>query len=215
MLAPAPTSESDTLEEYVCAKDVHFNGVTLSALKKMWFSTNEKKQYRIFNGDLLVVEGGAGAGNAAILEETDGKDIYVQNSIHIIRPKSTNAINEYLRFWLLSLVKRGYMKSVCSVATIPHYTKDKVMATPMPLPPLNEQIAIVNYLNEHCNKIDTAIWHIEEIIAKLSEYKARLVADTVTGKIDVRGIEIPEYEFVDEDTEVEDDAEDVEESEAE
>lgn len=215
MLAPAPTSESDTLEEYVCAKDVHFNGVTLSALKKMWFSTNEKKQYRIFNGDLLVVEGGAGAGNAAILEETDGKDIYVQNSIHIIRPKSTNAINEYLRFWLLSLVKRGYMKSVCSVATIPHYTKDKVMATPMPLPPLNEQIAIVNYLNEHCNKIDTAIWHIEEIIAKLSEYKARLVADTVTGKIDVRDIEIPEYEFVDEDTEADDDVEDFEESEAE
>ena len=27
----------------------------------------------------------------------------------------------------------------------------------------------------------------------------RLVADVVTGKIDVRGIEIPEYEFVDED----------------
>lgn len=28
----------------------------------------------------------------------------------------------------------------------------------------------------------------------------RLISDTVTGKIDVRGIEIPEYEFVDEDT---------------
>lgn len=27
----------------------------------------------------------------------------------------------------------------------------------------------------------------------------RLISDTVTGKIDVRGIEIPEYEFVDED----------------
>lgn len=28
--------------------------------------------------------------------------------------------------------------------------------------------------------------------------KIRLIADTVTGKIDVRGIEIPEYEFVEE-----------------
>ena len=37
-------------------------------------------------------------------------------------------------------------------------------------------------------------------ISVLREYRVRLVADTVTGKIDVRGIEIPEYEFVDEDT---------------
>ena len=29
--------------------------------------------------------------------------------------------------------------------------------------------------------------------------KTRLISDAVTGKIDVRGIEIPEYEFVDED----------------
>ena len=34
----------------------------------------------------------------------------------------------------------------------------------------------------------------------LEEYKNKIIADTVTGKIDVRGIEIPEYEFVDEDT---------------
>lgn len=34
----------------------------------------------------------------------------------------------------------------------------------------------------------------------LEEYKNKIIADTVTGKIDVRGIEIPKYEFVDEDT---------------
>lgn len=37
----------------------------------------------------------------------------------------------------------------------------------------------------------------------LEEYKNKIIADTVTGKIDVRGIEIPEYEFVDEDTDAE------------
>ena len=37
----------------------------------------------------------------------------------------------------------------------------------------------------------------------------RLISDTVTGKIDVCGIEIPEYEFVDEDADAdnEDDGE--------
>ena len=33
----------------------------------------------------------------------------------------------------------------------------------------------------------------------LEEYKTKLIADTVTGKIDVRDIEIPEFEFTDED----------------
>lgn len=33
----------------------------------------------------------------------------------------------------------------------------------------------------------------------LEEYKNKVIADAVTGNIDVRGIEIPEYEFVDED----------------
>ena len=41
------------------------------------------------------------------------------------------------------------------------------------------------------------------------DFKTHLVADIVTGKIDVRGIEIPEYEFVDEDADAdnEDDGE--------
>lgn len=43
----------------------------------------------------------------------------------------------------------------------------------------------------------------------LEEYKNKVIADAVTGNIDVRGIEIPEYEFVDEDTDAdnEDDGE--------
>ena len=39
-----------------------------------------------------------------------------------------------------------------------------------------------------------------EEVSVLEEYKNKIIADTVTGKIDVRSIEIPEYEFVDEDT---------------
>lgn len=39
----------------------------------------------------------------------------------------------------------------------------------------------------------------ESEIIELKELRMRLVADTVTGKIDVRDIEIPKFEFVDED----------------
>jgi len=44
-------------------------------LKKMWFSPAEKTIYEIKNGDLLVVEGGAG--EAAIVQISNGeKDIF-------------------------------------------------------------------------------------------------------------------------------------------
>ena len=198
MLASHPTSSQDTLEEYVCAKDVHFEGVALNELKQMWFSPLEKKQYQIQNGDLLVVEGGAGAGNAAIVKLQSEKTIYVQNSIHIVRPKNEKATNAFLCYWISSIVSRGYMKYVCSVATIPHYTKDKVLSTMMPLPPKSEQTQIVDYLDDICDKIDKATNIIKKQITELNDLKTHLISDVVTGKIDVRDIEIPEYESVEE-----------------
>lgn len=50
-----------------------------------------------------------------------------------------------------------------------------------------------------------AIAVLTEEISVLREYRGRLVADTVTGKIDVRGIEIPGYEFVEENIDTEKD----------
>lgn len=145
----------------------------------------------------MVVEGGAGAGNAAVVMNINEKHVYVQNSVHIIRAKDGKAINEYLYFWLFSLVKRGYMESVCSVATIPHYTKDKVLATIMPLPPLLEQKKIVTYLRDYSAKIDALILNIESSIKDMKELQSSLISDVVTGKIDVRNVEIPEYEHID------------------
>ena len=198
MLSPAPINSQDSYEEYICAKDVHFDGIDLSSLKKMWFSQMEKKQYEIQKGDLLIVEGGAGAGNAAIVYDLCGKSVYVQNSIHIVRSKSSRVINKFLCYWISSLVKRGYMKNVCSVATIPHYTKDKVLSTIMPLPPIEEQTDIVDYLDMKCEVLDNIIAKKHKQIQLLQELKARLTSDAVTGKIDVRGIEIPEFEYMEE-----------------
>ena len=40
----------------------------------------------------------------------------------------------------------------------------------------------------------------EQLRDMTKEFKKRLIADVVTGKIDVRGIEIPEYDLVEEDS---------------
>lgn len=69
----------------------------------------------------------------------------------------------------------------------------------VPIPSKKEQMEIVEYLDGLNNKFDATIKKLTEEVAVLEEYKNKIIADTVTGKIDVRSIEIPEYEFVDED----------------
>ena len=67
------------------------------------------------------------------------------------------------------------------------------------IPPVEEQQHILDRVHIIEKPINCAIQNSRDIIAELENLKMRLISDTVTGKIDVRGIEIPEYEFVDED----------------
>ena len=116
MLCSSPVDDNYTLESYYCAADVHFEGLSNGEKKKMWFSPDEKEQYCVKNGDLLVVEGGAGAGGCAIAVSTD-VPIYIQNSIMIVRSKGISNIR-YLRYLLECLVKKGYIDVVCNKANI-------------------------------------------------------------------------------------------------
>ena len=57
---------------------------------------------------------------------------------------------------------------------------------PFAVPPLPEQTAIVEYLDKATATIDTAITRARREIELLNEYRTRLTADVVTGKLDVR-----------------------------
>ena len=57
---------------------------------------------------------------------------------------------------------------------------------PTPCPPPDEQGRIVRYLDKTTTYIDTAIVRAGRQIELLQEYRTRLIADVVTGKLDVR-----------------------------
>ena len=94
---------------------------------------------------------------------------------------------------------------------------DKMKEIPFIVPPSNEQTEIVDFIKRMLPQYDVAIEKLIAEVETLEEYKIKLIADVVTGKIDVRDIEIPEYEFVDEDvdsdSEGENDLDDIEEQE--
>ena len=61
----------------------------------------------------------------------------------------------------------------------------------IPVPPINEQTKIVEYISKETSTIYTTISKIEKELALTEEYKTALIAEAVTGKIDVRGYEVP------------------------
>lgn len=168
---------------YICAKDVHFGSIDITDLKRMYFTNLEKERYAVREGDLLIVEGGAGAGGCAVMEKMQ-ETIYMQNSIIAIRPKK-DICNSYISYIIESYVKRGYIEYVCNKATIPHFTKEKVGATYIPIPPLEEQKHIVFHLNEVIKKINDAICRHRQMIDLLRERKQIIISEVVTGKIKV------------------------------
>lgn len=178
MLQNEAKSNSDRLTPYLCAKDVHFGRIELSDLKQMYFSNSELNLYEVKRGDMLIVEGGAGAGNCAILDNYV-QGVGIQNSIMIVRGKST-VENPYICYYLSNIVKKGYVNYITNVATIPHFTKEKVSRTIIPLPPLPEQQAIVSYLDDKCGKIDEWLGKKQKEVEHLQELKQRIIADAVT-----------------------------------
>ena len=66
----------------------------------------------------------------------------------------------------------------------------------IPLPPLKEQEQIMEYLNTLNGKFTALKQNLEQEIATLQDLRTRLISDVVTGQMDVRSIEVPEFEYV-------------------
>jgi len=175
--------EQGNVYPYLCAKDVHYGSVDVSDLKSMNFSEIEKQMYEVRNGDMLIVEGGAGAGGCAIFE-CKGTGIYIQNSIMIVRG-NTMMLNGYICYMIQSMNQRGYVEYICNKATIPHFTKEKVGSVIIPIPPKEEQETIVKHVTKRIKPIDDNIIARNKQISLLQERKQIIINDVVTGKVKV------------------------------
>lgn len=194
MLQPNKENNGDTLQKYICALNVFWDKIALHNIKKMWFSPSEIKKYKLKKGDLIVVEGG----DVAVSHIWDGSidNCFIQNAVHRVREKKL-AKNEFLYYWLYSLKKQGYIDLICNKATFAHFTKKKFSRLFLLLPPINEQVEIINYIETKSSVIDKAIDSIQRQIDLVTEYRTSLISAVVTGKVDVRHIPVEDTdEFI-------------------
>ncbi|GEN27040.1 hypothetical protein HVA01_06860 [Halovibrio variabilis] len=187
-------AETPTVElPYLRVANVQDGYVDLSTVKTVEVAVSEVGRYRLQSGDVLMNEGGdndkLGRGTVWKGEITD---CLHQNHVFAIRP------NQYLLPRWLSMFTRSnaarayfylYSKQSTNLASI---SSSSVMSCPLPLPPVEEQREVLDFLAIEAVRLDDLMQEGIKAINLLQERRSALISAAVTGKIDVRGWQPPE-----------------------
>lgn len=174
MVQPRPKNDGDVERPYVRAAHIQPHGRFFAASEQvMWFSPTETAQLDVRIGDVLVVEGGAGYGRPYFVTH-DMSGWAFQNSINRLRPFRSRTDGRFLSYALQHGLTSGRIALDVSVATIPHFTAEKVSAFRVPAPDLQSQQPVADFLDRETAKIDALIAKQEQLVADLVE---RLAAD--------------------------------------
>ncbi len=145
-----------------------------------------------FDGE-AVLTAGDGVGVGRVFHYVDGKFDYHQrvykfSDFHGILGRF---FFEFLRAMLRHEVMRGTAKATVDSLRLP-MLRNFAFAVPT----LPEQSSIVRHIDKERARIDRALNRVQQQIRLLREYRTRLIADLVTGKLDVCGVagELPDVE---------------------
>jgi len=136
--------------------------------------------------DLLITKDGT-IGKLAVVKKLD-RPACLNSGIFVVRSLYNCLSTEYL-FWVLkSDVFDNYNDLTSYGSTIQHLYQNVFVEFSFTLPPLEEQTQIANFLDKKTSQIDKTISNNEKEIELLTEYRAALISEAVTGKIDIRGL---------------------------
>jgi type I restriction enzyme S subunit len=138
-------------------------------------------------GDLVMTVRGT-IGNSALFSGDLFKTAFINAQMMILRPN----INRILSSYFLKLTQSRYFNNLLAFRAYgsaqQQLTNQLLSALPLPLPPIEEQEKILIGVTALLRTADTALDRTHSEIALLREYRTRLIADVVTGKLDVREV---------------------------
>ncbi|MCU7919077.1 MAG: restriction endonuclease subunit S [Candidatus Thiodiazotropha sp. (ex Epidulcina cf. delphinae)] len=124
------------------------------------------------------------------IANVDNKMIALAQRIIKFRGEADKLNNYFARYWMLGLPFQGHLQSLSTGSTATGIKASKLFELRIVVPPLDEQISIVKFLDIESKAFDDKEKNIVEVIKKLLEYRAALITATVTGKIDIRNVEL-------------------------
>ena len=160
--------------------DLRFHDVVRLKLPE----TSEIVRTRVQAGDLLVSIT-AYIGSFAVVPN-DIEEAYVSQHVARCALSDSSHNPRWLGYVLLSEVGQTHGQLSLYGGTKDGLSLDDVKNYPLLLPPRSEQDCLVEKIERGVADIDTAIDRARREIELLNEYRIRLIADVVTGKLDVR-----------------------------
>lgn len=152
-------------------------GAAVRHLAKAAFT--EGKARLIVGPAILVTVIGATAGKMGLLLESGATN----QQITAFELKRDKVLPQFAIQQLRT--SECWLKSTASTATIPILDAKVVNRLHLAFPSVEEQECILVALSKQTLPIDTAISRLEREVELIREYRIRLIADVVTGKIDV------------------------------
>ncbi len=171
---------------YLRNTDIQWDRINTEGLSTMDISPDEYDRYTVRHGDLLVCEGGE-VGRCAIWSDQLTRCGF-QKALHRLRPLSAGQDVVRFMYYSLRVAAKSQAFNDGHLSTIAHLTGEKLRTHRFPFPTFHEQNAIVRYLDMATATIDTAIDNAHHQFELMQEYRARLIADVVIGKLDVREV---------------------------
>jgi type I restriction enzyme S subunit len=148
------------------------------------------KKYKPKFGDVYMVMSGATTGAVARVETHVEFNIW--SPLAVLRPHPEKSLTDYLFYVLKSKPFFYSVELSWSYGTQQNIGMGVISNIRMALPPLDEQKQICQYLEPLLQKIEGQKSKVDSVIGRLQEYRSALITNAVTGKIDIRGFQIPQ-----------------------
>lgn len=173
---------------YLRVANVQDGFLALENIATLDIKVEQLERYRLIAGDVLMNEGGDfdKLGRGAIWRG-EVADCIHQNHVFAVRPHGVSAewlnritSSQYAQFYFM-----GRSKQSTNLASI---SSSNIMELPVLLPPDEEQLIILQFIDEEVSKLDLLSGKSEQAVVLLKERRSALIAAAVTGQIDVRGV---------------------------
>lgn len=148
------------------------------------------KKYKPKFGDVYMVKSGATTGAVARVETHDEFNIW--SPLAVLRPHSEKSVTDYLFYVLKSKPFFYSVELSWSYGTQQNIGMGVISNIRMALPPIEEQQQICRHLEPLLRTIEDQKAKVDSVVERLKEYRSAIITNAVTGKIDVRGFQIPQ-----------------------
>lgn len=148
----------------------------------------EAEKYQLHKGELLMTEGGDRdkLGRGCVWNGEIEPCLH-QNHVYAVTTDPQHLSVHFLDYMTTSAVARNYFDYTAKKTTnLASTNATTILQFRFPIPPVEEQLAIVEYLKQICQRTDHVIAQHSAIIDKLTECKKSLIYEIVTGKREIK-----------------------------